>query len=112
MAARSKVVIVGWVLIGLIGICVFAVALIATFEGGGAVGVDSRVSGKPGTFTPVVYIPLLLAVVGVAIYWAWNRLRRRPTDAEPSNSTPHTDARDERSASQSSPGARAGGRGR
>jgi uncharacterized membrane protein len=91
VAARSKVLVVGWVLIGLIAACLFAVALIATFEGGGSFGVDARVAGRLGTFVPVVYVPLLLILVAVGAYWAWRQFRRRSND--PSNSTVDTDAR-------------------
>jgi uncharacterized membrane protein len=111
VAAKSKVVVVGWLLIGLLATCVFAVALIATFEGGGGFGVDSRVTGRLGTFVPIVYVPLLLAVVGVGAYWVWRQLRRRPHEEEPSNSTLHPGARQASSQNQT-PSARAGERGR
>ena len=110
VATRRTIVVIGWMLVGLTFASLFAVALIATLEGGGAVGVDFRGSGKPVFFTPVLYIPLLLAFFGVGGYWIWRQVRKHPSSGQASNPTPHADARDQRSASHGQSSRAPGGR--
>jgi hypothetical protein len=110
-APRKPIVIVGWVLVGLAFAAMLVVAVIATFEGGGASGVAFRGSGRPGLFMPVVYLPLLLAFFGVGAYWLWRRMHKRHGEGEASNSTPHPDTRGS-AVPRKGPSARAGGRGR
>jgi hypothetical protein len=62
----------------------------------------------PGFGDPLGVIHLALVVVGL---WWGIRILRRHGDAEPSNSTPHADARASAVLDQT-PSARAGGRGR
>ncbi len=93
-ATKRTIVVVGWTLVVLTFASLFAVALIATLEGSGAVGVDFRLSGKPVFFMPVLYIPLLLAFFGAGGYWIWRRVRKHPSAGQASNPTPHADARE------------------
>ena len=78
---RSTIVVIGWVLVGVAVASVFAVAVIATYQGGGATGVDFR-SGRTGFYMPVLYVPLLLGFIGVGAYWLWRKLRTRRGEQE------------------------------
>src|SRR5205823_7428744 len=110
MAPKRTIVLVGWLLLALAFASVFAVALIAIFQGGGAFGVDYRRSGRPAFFMPMLYVPLLIGAICIGAYWAWRKMRTRKTPQEASNNTPRADARTSAAPPASRP--RAGGRGR
>jgi H+/Cl- antiporter ClcA len=111
MAIETKrtIVVIGWILVAVAFACLFAVALIATLQGGGPFGVDYQRSGRLAFFIPVAYVPLLIAALGVAVYWLWRKAQRAKRGKEASNSTPHADARAS-TAPNNDPSARAGGR--
>jgi len=84
-SVKRNIVRVGIVLLGVIVVSYFAVALIATFEGDGGFSVAQSFSGRPSFFLPIAAIPLLVAVVGIAIYWVWRKLSKDPkTKTDPS----------------------------
>ena len=77
---RRRIVIIGWGLIAFAFVCLFTVAIIATLEGSGGIGVDYRATGRQAFFTPVVYLPLLAGLVIVAGVWALERISGKPNN--------------------------------
>ena len=84
-SVKRNIVRVGIALLGIIVVSYFAVALIATFEGSGGFSVAHSFSGRPSFFLPMAAVPLLVAIVGIAIYWLWRKIGNLPKDESEPN---------------------------
>jgi hypothetical protein len=81
---KRNIVRVGIALLVIVAVSYFAVALIATLEGSGGFSIAHSFSGRQSFFSPIAAIPLLVAIVGIAIYWLWRKIGNLPKgESEP-----------------------------
>jgi hypothetical protein len=84
-SVKRNIVRAGIALLGIVVVSYFVVALIATFEGSGGFSVAHSFSGRPSFFLPIAAVSLLVAIVGIAIYWLWRKIGNLPKDESEPN---------------------------
>lgn len=73
MSMKKKIIIVGWILLGILFVSLGAMAVIAVLEGQGAQPWKLVRGGRGGTIFPIELLAILAVVVVVGGFWIKRR---------------------------------------
>ena len=70
---KKKIVVIGWILIGVLAVSLFIIAVMGVLQGEGTRSWKLVRGGRGGTVFPVELLIFFLAAIGIGFFWIKRR---------------------------------------